>query len=312
MRDERSNLYWPWLRLIRVPNLLTVPGDPLAGFLLASAGAAGELRPLALAAAAGASCCLYVFGLILNDLMDLEADLRERPERPLPAGEITVPQARMAAIAMGLSGLNLALVAGRASLAVAAALAALICLYDSLHARSRVVGLAAVGLCRGLSLLLGASAARPELFARWDVSLAPVWVAVAGLSVTVMGISAVARREAEAGAPAGAARWAPFGGALATLLGFVIAASASGRLSGLAPTVYVFLTVMTLMRAWLLGGVLYRLQPVPVTVGGHIQNLLMLQACFCVGAGPAGVLPAVTLVLLSLVFAKLSKRFYSS
>ena len=27
-----------WLQLLRAPNLFTVPGDPLAGFLLASGG----------------------------------------------------------------------------------------------------------------------------------------------------------------------------------------------------------------------------------------------------------------------------------
>ena len=76
--------------------------------------------------------------------------------------------------------------------------------------------------------------------------------------------------------------------------------------------VYVFLMVMALMRAWLLGGMLYRIQPVPDTVGGHIRNLLLLQGCFCVAAGAAGLMPALFFVLLSLVFARLSRRFYSS
>ena len=70
--------------------------------------------------------------------------------------------------------------------------------------------------------------------------------------------------------------------------------------------------VMTLMRAWLLGGLMYKSQPVPVTVGGHIRNLLMVQACFCVAAGQAGLLPAMLFVLLSFVFARLHTRFYSS
>ena len=67
-----------------------------------------------------------------------------------------------------------------------------------------------------------------------------------------------------------------------------------------------------LLRAWLLGGPMYRLQPVPATVGGHIRNLLMLQACLCVAAGPQGLLPAAAFMLLSFVFKRLSARFYSS
>jgi uncharacterized membrane protein YeiH len=66
------------------------------------------------------------------------------------------------------------------------------------------------------------------------------------------------------------------------------------------------------MRAWLLGGLMYRLQPVPATVGGHIRNLLMTQACFCAAAGQQGLLPALFFVLLAFVFPRLAVRFYSS
>ena len=310
--DATQTTLAPWFRLVRLPNLLTVPGDPVAGFLLASAGAPHPPRPLALAAAAGASLCLYLFGLILNDVLDLETDLRERPDRPLPAGEITVPQARMAAIAMALSGLNLALVAGRSALYAAAALAALIVLYDAALKRRRVAGPAALGLCRGLSLLLGAVAARPEWLASpGDVSAA-VGVAAAGLTLTVAGFSAVAQREMEPQNPRGLARWLPFAALLLTLPGVLCAVTAQRRPDGLAPVVCVFLMVMTLMRAWLLGGPLYRLQPVPDTVGGHIRNLLLAQSCLCAAAGAPGLLPATLFVLLSVVFPRLSKRFYSS
>jgi 4-hydroxybenzoate polyprenyltransferase len=73
-----------WLRLLRLPNLLTVPGDVLAGFLLApaAAGGAGSIRCL-LAIPAG--LLLYAAGLVLNDLFDYAEDLRDRPDRPLPS-----------------------------------------------------------------------------------------------------------------------------------------------------------------------------------------------------------------------------------
>jgi len=301
----------PWFRLVRLPNLLTVPGDPVAGFLLASAGGPhGSLTVLI--AAAGVSLSLYLFGLILNDLLDLETDARERPGRPLPAGEITVPQARMAAIAMGLSGLNLALFAGRPALFVAAALAGLIVLYNAALKRVPGAGVAAMGLCRGMSLLLGAVAARPALLRAPDVSCVPVFVAACGLTLYVAAFSAVARREMEADKPQGFTRWLPFAALLVFLPALLAGVSARERLAGVAPAFYVFLMAMTLMRAWLLGGILYRLQPVPVTVGGHIRNLLLVQACCCAATGAQGLLPAILFVLLSLVFVRIATRFYSS
>jgi len=298
----------PWFRLLRLPNLLTVPGDPVAGTLLAAA-VSRVPDGLAMAAAAGASLCLYAFGLILNDLMDIETDRAERPDRPLPSGEISVPQARMAAIAMALSGLNLALTAGRLALYAAAVLAALIILYNGGAKRIPVAGVLTMGLCRGTSLALGALAlGMPASAGQW----LPVVLAAAGLTLYVAAFSALAVREMEAEKPQGALRWMPFVALLAALPAVLVAAAAQRRPEPLLPVVYVFLMVMTLMRAWLLGGVMYRLQPVPVTIGGHIRNLLMVQACFCLAAGTRGLLPALFFVLLSFVFPRLAARFYSS
>jgi 4-hydroxybenzoate polyprenyltransferase len=309
---ETLKTFTPWFRLARLPNLLTVPGDPIAGFLLAAASAPRPLDAKPLFAAAGAALCLYLFGLILNDIVDIETDRQERPERPLPAGDITVPQARLAAIAMALSGLNLALVAGRPALYAAATLAALIFLYNAALKRIPVAGVVTMGLCRGVSLLLGAVAAGlPES----PAEAAPAVAAAAGITAYVTAFSTLAKREMEADKPQGPVRWFPFAALLLTLPAvWIIAATLHRQPSqpSILPTVYVFLMVMTLMRAWLLGGLMYRLQPVPATIGGHIRNLLMAQACFCAATGQTGLLPALLFVLLSFVFPRLSARFYSS
>jgi hypothetical protein len=76
--------------------------------------------------------------------------------------------------------------------------------------------------------------------------------------------------------------------------------------------VAVFLMCMALLRAWLLGGIFYRLQPVPDTIAGHIRNLLQIQACLCAAAGTAGLPPALFLMALWLAFPRLTKHFYSS
>ena len=72
-----------WLRILRVPNLPTVPGDVLAGFFLCGLSAADpafyRLLPLI-----ASSLLLYSAGLILNDWSDVEKDKEERPDRPIP------------------------------------------------------------------------------------------------------------------------------------------------------------------------------------------------------------------------------------
>ena len=294
---------------MRLPNLLTVPGDPVAGFLLASAVAARPFAALPLAAAVGSALCLYVFGLILNDLVDIETDRIERPDRPLPAGEITVPQARMAAIAMALSGLNLALVAGSHTLYVAAILSGLIFLYNAALKRVPVAGVVTMGLCRGASLLLGAAAAGLPATC---TEAAPALTAAIGLTAYVAAFSALAKREMEADKPQGIVRWLPFIALQLCIPAVLIITATLRKPEPIMLPVAVFLMVMTLMRAWMLGGIMYQIQPVPATIGGHIRNLLMTQACFCAVAGLQGILPALTFLLLSFVFLRLSARFYSS
>ena len=48
----------------------------------------------ALRRAVAASALLYLAGLVLNDVFDLEIDRHERPERPLPSGRISLAAAR--------------------------------------------------------------------------------------------------------------------------------------------------------------------------------------------------------------------------
>lgn len=304
----------PWFRLFRLPNLLTVPGDPIAGFMLATLGQMERIQMLPLLSVMAAALCFYVFGLLVNDMVDVEIDRTERPDRPLPAGEITLPQARMAAFAAALSGLNIALCAGTPALIVSGILAVAILLYNGKLKHVPVLGALTMGCCRGLSLLLGVAAARPEWFLSfpstciiWPSMLAPLV-----LSLYVAALTALARREMEREKPMGALRWMPMTVLLVGLPCLLIMVTAIGLTTGLAPTVFVFIFCMAVMRAWLLGGPLYRLQEMPLIIGGHIRNLLLVQAAFCVACGTAGILPAVTLVLLFSAFPRLSRAYYSS
>ncbi len=277
-----------WLALLRIPNLFTVPGDVVAGFLLArpSAGA-GELLSLALLIAA--SCCLYVAGLILNDWWDIDRDRIERPERPLASGQVAPSRALAVSIILMLLALCLAAMVGTGALVVAAALSALVLFYNSAARRIPALGslLAplTMGLCRGANLLLGASLALPGL---------PVVVATAAAVETlyIAAVTAAASRETE-GMPRGLFRWAPPGVLAAGLGLFVLRAGASweGVLGAIVASGGVLWIAVT-MRADLPVG------EAPRKIGSLVRCLIPIQAAFILSAAQASLVPALVLYAL--------------
>jgi hypothetical protein len=89
------------LRLGRVSNLPTVWTNTLAGIALAG-GSVADARTAPLIVALS---LFYVAGMYLNDAYDAEIDARERPERPIPSGQVsaeTVFTAGFAMMALGL------------------------------------------------------------------------------------------------------------------------------------------------------------------------------------------------------------------
>lgn len=171
----------PWPRLLRLPNLLTLPGDILAGFLLASSTDYPRLLP-----AIAASACLYSAGLLCNDLADASTDARERPDRPIPSGAVTPSAVRRTATVLLLLGLLLSIPSQAAP--VAALLALSILLYDFAAKKSPLLGPLVMGLCRSLNLLLGSGPA----------ALAPAPLAAAAiLGLYIALVTTLARRETD-------------------------------------------------------------------------------------------------------------------
>lgn len=85
---------WAWLELLRLSNVLTVATNALVGLWIAHliAGAATiesflAWLPKHIGVIAGV-CLLYLFGMVVNDLVDQDTDAVERPARPLPSGRI--------------------------------------------------------------------------------------------------------------------------------------------------------------------------------------------------------------------------------
>jgi 4-hydroxybenzoate polyprenyltransferase len=167
------------VELVRAPAALSVPGDVVAG-----AAAGGVLGPRT-AGLAAASVCLYWSGMAANDWADRDLDAVERPERPIPSGRVTPPQALGVAAGLTAAGVALAALAGgRRALTVALPLAGAVWAYD-LRAKNTPAGPAVMAACRGLDVLLGASRGRV-------VRALPAALTVAAHTYTV---TALSRRE---------------------------------------------------------------------------------------------------------------------
>ncbi len=185
-----------WLRLVRLPNLLTVPGDPVAGYFLA---ASMQNKAIALQPLMGvvlAALLLYSAGMIWNDVADFSEDCRSRPKRPLPSGRIRRESAFVVALLLAVSGIVVASLAGINASVVAGLLTLCIALYDfgrSGKSRlSRWLGFALMGACRGLSFLMGAAVVISP--PNWTGA---IWGAAVVISLYISGVTLIAYRETE-------------------------------------------------------------------------------------------------------------------
>ncbi len=294
-----------WLELVRVPNLFTVPGDPVAGFLLASQPDAwADLTRVVPCAAA--ALFLYAAGLITNDLFDLREDLRDRPARPLPSGRVSVRAAKLAALALFALGLGAAAFAGLVAAYVACTLMGAIVLYNSVGKRRVVWGPINMGVCRGLALALGASAAGPEA-----LRSPAVLIAAGGLALYIAAVTVVASREMSGAAPGWKALLP-----CAVLLLWLPAMSAIGPSAGtprqaIAQALGVAAGIFVGTR-----GIDIRRQTHPVRIargiGSFIRALLPAQASLAVAGAMPGLFVGGALLLLWPISAWAGRRFYSS
>jgi hypothetical protein len=153
------------LRLGRVSNLPTVWTNVVAGVVLSGAPLALETIFLLIVAAS----LFYVGGMHLNDAFDREIDAKERPERPIPSGEIAASAVFASGFGMLAGGTAVALLAAQLSstatapvLASAAALASAIVAYNAAHKGVRIAPVM-MGACRTLVYVLAAVTAGGSL-----------------------------------------------------------------------------------------------------------------------------------------------------
>jgi 4-hydroxybenzoate polyprenyltransferase len=156
-----------------------------------------------------ASALIYMAGMVLNDVFDVDIDRIERPGRPLPSGRIAWNWARslgmlmlVAGVAAGwLAGFNSAAAMGPSwrSGSIATALGFAVLLYDA-WAKKTPLGPIVMGSCRTLNVLFGMSLHAVV------VTNEPQWLGfgtshfmiAGGIGLYIVGVTYFARTEATA------------------------------------------------------------------------------------------------------------------
>ncbi len=175
----RSSNFWAYLQLMRPANIVTAWADILAGFgvsgcfALMNQGIIFSLGWLLLSTTG-----LYAGGIVFNDVFDAELDVKERPERPIPSGRVSLVGATLLGSFLLSVGIAAAFQVSVLSgiLAFSIALAALF--YDAVGKHQtflgHLFGPLNMGICRGCNLLLGVSVNPVIVKEFWFLALIPI------------------------------------------------------------------------------------------------------------------------------------------
>ena len=171
------------LRLGRVSNLPTVWTNVIAGATIANTAA--NIVDVALVGLA--MTAFYVGGMYLNDFFDRDIDARERPGRPIHAGDISAGAVSAIGFALLAVGTALLVRLGLLTVILGLALAGSIVLYDAWH-KGNVFAPVIMGLCRALVYLVTGAVVSGEIrFALIAGSMA--------LATHVIGLTYAAKQE---------------------------------------------------------------------------------------------------------------------
>ena len=177
-----------WLNLLRVSVLFTVPGDPIAGYLLSTCLRGGKISAVLILPGV-VSLLIYCAGLLSNDYFDMEEDRQFRPSRPLAAGLIAPRIALIVAILLSIDAVILAWLGGFFLGLTASLLAVIVWGYNAGLKRVAPLSLILMGACRAMSFLLGAIVA-----VGLHLPVVVIFAAV-GLAIYVSAVSYIAAGE---------------------------------------------------------------------------------------------------------------------
>lgn len=191
----RKSVIIGWLKLVRVPNLFTVPGDVIVGACLA-AGEFNNFFSTTTALTIAVSLCLYISGLILNDWFDIETDRVDRPFRPLVSVTVYPPIALLVGVSFIIIALCIAICIGKMTALVAGAIAFAVVFYNWKARKIAILGFIVMALCRGLNVLLGATGTISALGNDVLTAIPSVVIIAAGsIALYIFFVSVIAKNE---------------------------------------------------------------------------------------------------------------------
>jgi len=180
----RRSKWRAYLLLSRISNLPTVWSNVIAGAVVSGAA----VMPFEIGRLAAGVSFLYTAGMFLNDVFDREFDRTHRPDRPIPAGDVSQKTAaRAAALLIGAGLFLISAQSGALSSRVwAAGLVGAIIYYNWRHKRDPL-GPLWMGLCRGLVYCVAAAAVAATVSPR-------VLLAAAVMTAYVVLLTQIAKR----------------------------------------------------------------------------------------------------------------------
>lgn len=158
---------------MRPANIVTAIADILAGVAISNY-LLGDYQIAPLIWLMLSTIGLYGGGVVFNDVFDAPLDRKERPERPIPSGLISIREATTLASTLLLLGVLFAILVSFVSGIISLSIAIAAVVYDKWGKHHDYLGPVNMGLCRGLNLLLGISIVPPQLWDYWFVALVPI------------------------------------------------------------------------------------------------------------------------------------------
>jgi len=138
---------------MRAPAIFTAWSNILAAHIIVTGGNI-HWSPLLLLLLS--SSALFSAGMVLNDCFDYHTDLKERPERPIPSGKVSLIHAVLFSCLLLITGIVSAALVSIQSVIIALLIMSFIFLYNGVL-KQTIAGSLAMAACRYFNWLLGFS-----------------------------------------------------------------------------------------------------------------------------------------------------------